>query len=55
MKTKRKAKKRMETVRINGKVLPRYAYRDTPAGTWQEDRKTGKFLWRKLGNKFPES
>lgn len=34
--------------------LPRYGYKDTPEGRWREDRKTGKFLWRKLGNPFPE-
>ena len=33
--------------------LPRYGYLDTPKGTWREDRKTGKFVWRKLGSDFP--
>ena len=43
-----------ETVKIKGKKLPRYAYKDTPKGTWREDRKTGKIIWRKLGNPFPK-
>jgi len=34
--------------------LPRYGYLDTPKGTWREDRKTGKLVWRKLGNPFPK-
>ena len=33
---------------------PRYTYQDTPEGTWREDRKTGKLVWRKLGNPFPD-
>jgi len=49
-----KAQKQNETVKIRGKTLPRYAYKDTPKGTWREDRKTGKLVWRKLGSHFPE-
>ncbi len=34
--------------------FPRYGYLETPKGRWREDRKTGEFLWRKLGNPFPD-
>lgn len=27
---------------------------DTPQGTWRYDSKTGKWVWRKLGNPFPK-
>jgi len=54
-KTKKRVAKRKgnEVVIIGGKRLPRYAYMDTPQGTWREDRKTGKRIWRKLGSDFP--
>jgi hypothetical protein len=51
--SKAKGKTRNETVKIGGKRLPRFAYRDTPEGTWREDRKMGELIWRKLGNDFP--
>ena len=56
---KTKVRKRMirrrgnEMVMVRGVRLPRYGYMDTPQGTWREDRKTGKRVWRRLGNDFP--
>ena len=47
------AKKPNEMIKIGGKWLHRYAYRDTPKGTWREDRKTGRMVWRKLDSNFP--
>ncbi len=32
----------------------RFTFRDTPRGTTRVDKKTGKRVWRKLGNSFPD-
>ena len=32
---------------------PIFTFRDTPRGTMRTDTKTGKTVWRKLGNAFP--
>jgi len=54
VKTKSKTQNRNEMIKVRGKLLPRFAYKDTPQGTWREDRKTGRLVWRRLGNAFPE-
>ncbi len=38
-------KKPNEMIKIKGRMLHRYAYRDTPKVTWREDRKTLGFVW----------
>ena len=35
-------------------AISRFTLRDTPKGTTRTDKKTGKSVWRELGNPFPD-